>query len=74
MVKIVPLIAALALAACAPGASNYAGQPGSPQAFAKCRAQSWGIAASQSGNALLAGAMQSQYIGDCMRASGYEMR
>ncbi len=63
----------LLLAGCAPDINNYAGQPGAPQALNECRAQSWQIA-SNPGNPLMAGAMQSQFQQDCMRAKGYQMR
>ncbi len=66
-------LTALALTACAPDQVNYAGQPGAPQALAVCRAQSWQLAANAV-NPMMVGAMQAQYIQDCMRASGFQMR
>lgn len=81
--RIAIVVGLLLLTACAPEESDFTGGYSAPpngsvnQALAQCRAQSDQMAAGamQPGaNVLLGAAMQSQYIQDCMRAKGYEMR
>lgn len=76
MLRFSAVLGFLILGGCAATPDDYAGQPGAQQALAKCRVQAGALPSNTNAaaNPLMAGAMQQQYLNDCMKAAGYQIR
>lgn len=76
LIAVLLAVSAVLLPGCAATAEDYAGQPGAQVALAKCRVQADSLPSNTNAaaNPMFAGAMQQQYMTDCMRAAGYQIR